>query len=59
MSESDTATGKIKTAKRLAQIPPYLFQRIDDMKARAKAKGLDIVSLGIGDPDLPTPSVLV
>lgn len=46
-------------AERMSQIPPYLFARIDEKKAEAKAKGIDIVDLGIGDPDLPTPSFIV
>jgi len=50
---------KIKKAKRLDQIPPYLFAQIDKKKAEVKAKGIDIVDLGVGDPDLPTPSWIV
>ncbi len=49
----------MKPADRMSQIPPYLFARIDEKKAEAKAKGLDIVDLGIGDPDLPTPDFIV
>ncbi len=59
MTDSNTSTGYIKVAKRLSDIPPYLFQRIDDMKSEARATGLDLISLGIGDPDLPTPPELV
>ncbi len=59
MSDSKTRTGYIKVAKRLSDIPPYLFQRIDDMKRAAKDTGLVLTSLGIGDPDLPTPPELV
>ena len=44
----------MKTSKRLDRIPPYLFARIDAKVAEAKAKGLDVISLGIGDPDTPT-----
>jgi len=57
---TDAAVGTtINLAKRLDHVPSYLFQKIDDMKAAAKAKGIDVVSLGIGDPDLPTPPELV
>ena len=42
-------------AARLDLIPPYLFKAIDDKKAEVKAKGVDIIDLGVGDPDLPTP----
>lgn len=44
----------MKTSKRLDKIPPYLFARIDAKVAEAKAKGHDVISLGIGDPDMPT-----
>jgi LL-diaminopimelate aminotransferase len=43
----------------LSQLPPYLFAQIDEKIAAAKARGVDIISLGIGDPDLPTPSLIV
>ena len=48
---------KFKTTERYQQIPPYLFARIDVMKQEAIAKGADIINLGIGDPDLPTPNI--
>ncbi|XVJ50649.1 MAG: LL-diaminopimelate aminotransferase [Vampirovibrio sp.] len=41
------------------KLPPYLFAEIDQKVAEAKAKGVDIISLGIGDPDLPTPELIV
>lgn len=44
----------MKTSKRLEKIPPYLFAQIDAKIAKAKAEGIDIISLGIGDPDTPT-----
>jgi len=44
----------MKVSERLEKIPPYLFAEIDRKIAEAKAKGLDIISLGIGDPDTPT-----
>lgn len=42
-------------SKRLGLIPPYLFAEIARVKREAIAKGADIIDLGIGDPDLPTP----
>jgi LL-diaminopimelate aminotransferase len=42
-------------SKRLGMIPPYLFAEIARVKREAIAKGADIIDLGIGDPDLPTP----
>ncbi|MDD4952415.1 MAG: aminotransferase class I/II-fold pyridoxal phosphate-dependent enzyme, partial [Desulfovibrionaceae bacterium] len=47
-----------KLAKRLESLPPYLFAAIDKAKDEVKAKGMDIISLGIGDPDLPTPDFI-
>lgn len=44
---------------RLEKLPPYLFSAIDEAKARAVAAGVDVVDLGIGDPDRPTPGRLV
>ena len=40
-------------------LPPYLFARIDEMKAEQQKKGVDIIDLGVGDPDLPTPPHIV
>jgi len=42
-------------AARLGLIPPYLFAEMSRIKAEAIAQGKDIIDLGIGDPDLPTP----
>lgn len=44
----------MKVSERLEKIPPYLFAEIDRKIAEARAKGIDIISLGIGDPDTPT-----
>ncbi len=44
----------MKISERLEKIPPYLFAEIDRKIAEAKAKGCDVISLGIGDPDTPT-----
>jgi len=46
-------------AGRLASLPPYLFAEIDRVKAEVRARGVDIISLGVGDPDLPTPDFIV
>jgi LL-diaminopimelate aminotransferase len=45
----------IEKAERLKQLPPYLFMEIDRIKAEVQAKSVDIIDLGVGDPDLPTP----
>ena len=44
---------------RLDKLPPYLFSEIDAARDRVAAKGVDVVDLGVGDPDQPTPRVLV
>lgn len=49
----------MKTSERIKKIPPYLFAMIDQTKAAAQAKGIDIIDLGIGDPDLPTPDLIL
>lgn len=49
----------MRQSERLDKIPPYLFAEIDRKIAEAKAKGIDIISLGIGDPDTPTIPIVV
>jgi LL-diaminopimelate aminotransferase len=46
-------------AQRLSLIPPYLFAEIDRKVQEKKRAGVDVISLGIGDPDLPTPGRIV
>jgi len=50
---------KIDKAARIENLPPYLFARIDEIRAEQIAKGVDIIDLTIGDPDLPTPKNIV
>src|SRR3989338_4026960 len=44
---------------RLQQIPPYLFAEISKKIDQARKKGVDVISIGIGDPDLPTPKHII
>ncbi len=44
---------------RIKRLPPYLFAEIDRMKLEARKRGEDIVDLGMGNPDLPTPKHIV
>ena len=46
-------------AKRIQELPPYLFAEIDRKKRAALAKGVDLIDLGIGDPDIPTPGRII
>lgn len=49
----------ITFAERLQKLPPYLFVDLRQKMAAAKEKGVDVISLGIGDPDFPTPDPVV
>jgi LL-diaminopimelate aminotransferase len=49
----------VRTAKRMENLPPYLFAEIDRKKAIKVAEGVDVISLGIGDPDRPTPQRII
>jgi LL-diaminopimelate aminotransferase len=46
-------------SKRLQQIPPYMFQELERRIGEKKAAGIDVISLGIGDPDMPTYDYIV
>ncbi len=50
---------KIEFADRLKQLPPYLFVEIDKKKRELIEAGHDVINLGIGDPDLPTPKFII
>jgi len=45
----------ITPADRLSALPPYVFARLDELKARAREQGLDLIDLGMGNPDGATP----
>ena len=44
---------------RIRRLPPYVFAHIDPIKAKARAEGVDIIDLGMGNPDMPTPEHIV
>ncbi|MFQ5906895.1 MAG: aminotransferase class I/II-fold pyridoxal phosphate-dependent enzyme, partial [bacterium] len=46
-------------AERVKRVPPYLFAQIDKARDDALARGIDVISLGVGDPDVPTPAFIV
>lgn len=50
---------KMQLADRVRSLPPYLFASIDKMKQAAISKGVDLIDLSIGDPDIPTPQNIV
>jgi LL-diaminopimelate aminotransferase len=49
----------MRFASRLDQVPPYLFAELERKISAKKREGIDVISLGIGDPDLPTPDAVV
>src|SRR3954465_8293666 len=49
----------MRSSRRLERIPPYLFAQLERKIAEKKAQGIDVISLGIGDPDTPTPQLVV
>ena len=49
----------MRIAKRVEGLPPYLFAELDKRVAAKRAEGADVISLGVGDPDLPTPAHIV
>jgi LL-diaminopimelate aminotransferase len=53
------ATTRFVKAERLQKLPPYLFAEIDRKKKAAIAAGRDVINLGVGDPDRPTPAAIV
>ena len=49
----------IKRAERLDALPPYVFARLDELKARAREQGLDLIDLGMGNPDGSAPQPVI
>jgi LL-diaminopimelate aminotransferase len=49
----------MRASSRLDRIPPYAFAQLEAKIARKRAEGVDVISLGIGDPDRPTPPLIV
>ena len=50
---------RIEMAERLQVLPPYLFADLDRKKTALRAQGMDLIDLGVGDPDIPTPQRIV
>ncbi len=44
---------------RIKRLPPYVFEQVNRLKARARANGADIIDLGMGNPDLPAPKHVI
>ena len=50
---------KIEYAERIGRLPPYIFAEIEQLKLEKKKQGVDLISLGIGDPDLSPPDLIL
>lgn len=50
---------EIKLSERLKKLPPYLFAEIDKTKRSLQSEGKDVIDLGVGDPDMPTPGHII
>lgn len=50
---------RIEKSERVKKLPPYLFKEIDRKKEEVRARGVDIIDLGVGDPDIPTPQHII
>jgi len=50
---------KIEKSDRINSLPPYLFKEIDRQKEEVRKSGIDIIDLGVGDPDMPTPGHII
>ena len=49
----------ISRAQRLNNLPPYVFARLDELKARAREQGIDLIDLGMGNPDGSAPQPVI
>src|SRR5918999_482172 len=54
-----TRPSRALPASRLDRLPPYLFAELERKVSEKKAAGVDVISLGIGDPDTPTPGPVI
>ncbi len=50
---------EVKYAERVGKLPVYLFIKLENMRNAALAAGKDVINLGVGDPDIPTPDFIV
>lgn len=59
MSSHPTGSSWIGFSQRLESLPPYIFSELNRIKAEVSARGVSLMSLAIGDPDKPTPDIVV
>jgi LL-diaminopimelate aminotransferase len=59
-TQNPPVSGVLKPpAHRLTKLPTYVFAELDELKAAARARGADLIDLGMGNPDRPTPAAIV
>src|SRR5207245_3369120 len=58
-ARADRGETRMKLSERLQRIPPYAFAQLERQIAAKRAAGVDVISLGIGDPDRPAPPLIV
>src|SRR5438105_9772095 len=58
-NDTPTSTTTAAPSHRLAALPTYVFAWLDELKEAARARGADLIDLGIGNPDQPTPPAII
>jgi alanine-synthesizing transaminase len=58
-ADDEARTKRMSDFYRVRRLPPYVFEQVNRLKAKARAAGADIIDLGMGNPDLPTPRHVV
>ena len=58
-NRTETASAGLVPSRRLTDLPTYVFAWLDELKTAARARGADLIDLGMGNPDQPTPTPIV
>lgn len=58
-SVSAPSTARLVPSRRVTELPTYVFAWLDELKAQARARGADLIDLGMGNPDQPTPPQII
>src|SRR6185503_4840905 len=57
--QSSSEAADVVASKRLSKLPTYVFAWLDELKAAARARGAQLIDLGMGNPDQPTPRTII
>src|SRR5262249_17454148 len=57
--QTSTPPAKLVPTRRVTDLPAYVFAWLDELKAEARARGADLIDLGMGNPDQPTPAPII